>query len=103
MGLYPVRVVPPDVRASDEDRQRVVAELERHTAVGRLSLAEFTERAGRAYAAATHGDLATLTHDLPALPPPSPVPNRDQRSLLVALALALLTIAALALALALLR
>lgn len=84
----------------------MVAELERHTAAGRLTLDEFTERAGRAYAAATHGDLAELTRDLPALPPPpppTPVPARDQRNLLVALALALLTIAALGLALAALR
>ena len=94
------------VRASDEDRQRVVAELERHTGDGRLSLAEFTDRAGRAYRAATHGELAALTQDLPVLPPlpPPPVPPaRDQRNLLVALALALVTIAALAVVLALFR
>jgi hypothetical protein len=95
-----VRVVHPGVRASDEDRQRVVADLERHTAAGRLSLDEFTDRVGRAYAAATHGELAALTHDLPT---PAPVPARDQRNLLVALALALVTIAALAVVLALFR
>jgi DUF1707 SHOCT-like domain len=80
----------------------VVTELERHTAAGRLSLDEFTDRAGRAYAAATHGELTALTHDLPTLPPP-PVPARDQRSLVVALALALLTVAVLAVILALFR
>jgi hypothetical protein len=98
-----VRVVHPGVRASDEDRQRVVADLERHTAAGRLSLDEFTDRVGRAYAAATHGELAALTHDLPTLPSPAPAPARDQRNLLVALALALVTIAALAVVLALFR
>jgi hypothetical protein len=100
-----VRVVHPGVRASDEDRQRVVADLERHTAAGRLSLDEFTDRAGRAYAAATHGELAALTHDLPTLPVPVPalVPAGDQRNLLAALALALVTIAALAVVLALFR
>jgi hypothetical protein len=94
------------VRASDEDRRRVVAELERHTAEGRLSLDEFTQRAGQAFAAATHGDLAAITHDLPALPPPpppAPQPAGDQRNLLIALGLALLTIAALAVVLALFR
>ncbi len=65
--------------------------------------AQVTERAGRAFTAATRGDLAALTHDLPALPPPAPAPARDQRNLLVALALALVTIAALGIVLALYR
>jgi hypothetical protein len=77
-----------------------VTELERHTAAGRLSLDEFTDRAGRAYAATTHGELAALTHDLPTLPT---APARDQRNLLVALVLALVTVAVLAVILALLR
>jgi hypothetical protein len=81
----------------------VVAELEQHTAAGRLSLDEFTDRAGQAYAAATHGELAALTQDLPTLPPPPAAPDRDQRSLLVALALALVTVAVLAVILALFR
>jgi hypothetical protein len=33
------------VRASDADRERVIAELQRHTAAGRLSMDEFSERA----------------------------------------------------------
>jgi len=80
----------------------VAAELERHTAAGRLSLHEFTERVGRAYAAATHGELAAITHDLPAVPSPSR-PARDQRNLFIALALALLTITALGVVFALLK
>jgi hypothetical protein len=99
-------VTHPDVRVSDEDRRRVVVDLERHTTDGRLSLAEFTDRAGRAYRAATRADLSQLTSDLPALPPllpPAPPPGRDQRNLIIALALALLTIAVLGLALALLK
>ncbi len=99
-------VTHPGVRVSDEDRRRVVADLERHTADGRLSLAEFTDRAGRAYQAATRAELSQLTSDLPALPPalpPPPPPGRDQRNLIIALALALLTIAALGIALALLK
>jgi hypothetical protein len=55
-----------DIRASDEDRQRVVDLLQRHTAAGRLTLDEFTERVGDVYSARTLGDLATLTRDLPA-------------------------------------
>jgi hypothetical protein len=98
-------VTHPGVRASDEDRRRVVADLERHTADGRLSLDEFTDRAGRAYRAATHGDLSELTSDLPALLPLAPVrlPGRDQRHLIIALALSLLTIAVLGAVLALLK
>ncbi len=56
----------PDVRASDADRERAVAALQRHTADGRLTLDEFGERVSRALAAATHGELADLIRDLPA-------------------------------------
>jgi hypothetical protein len=90
------------LRASDEDRRRVAAALERHTAAGRLSLDEFTERVGRAYLASTHGELDAIIHDLPALPTPTR-PARDQRNLVIALALALLTITALGVVLALFR
>jgi hypothetical protein len=93
----------PDVRASDEDRARVAAALERHTAEGRLSLDEFTDRVGKAYLASTHGDLARLTHDLPAAPPPPAPPRRDQRALVIAMVLAMATIAALAIVLALFK
>lgn len=93
----------PDVRASDDDRARVAAALERHTAEGRLSLDEFTDRVGRVYRAATHGELARITHDLPPAPPPPPAVRRDQRALVIAMALALATIAALALVLALFK
>ena len=83
----------------------MVADLQRHTTEGRLSLAEFTDRAGRAYRSATHGDLLALTSDLPALPPPpqpARPPRRDQRNLIIALALALLAIAIIGVARALL-
>lgn len=96
-------VTPPDVRASDEDRRRVVTELERHTAEGRLTLEEFSERVGRAYAATTNGELAAITSDLPASAPPRREPGREQRQLVIALALALLTVAALAVIFALFR
>ena len=95
----------PALRASDEDRHQVVRSLERHTAAGRLTMDEFSERAGRAYAAATRAELAGVLHDLP---PESiqdtvaPAPS-ERRALLLALAIATVTIIALALALALAR
>jgi hypothetical protein len=56
------------MRASDEDRERIVAALQRHTAAGRLSLDEFAERVDAACAARTLGELAVVTRDLPAEP-----------------------------------
>ncbi len=50
----------PQQRASDEDRQRVVRDLERHTAAGRLTLDEYAERVDRALASRTHGQLAEV-------------------------------------------
>lgn len=55
-----------DMRASDEDRHRVIAALQRHTAAGRLSLDEFSDRVSEVYAARTLGDLTLVTRDLPA-------------------------------------
>jgi hypothetical protein len=55
-----------EMRASDDDRQRVIDALQRHTAVGRLTLDEFTDRVGDVYSARTLGDLESLTRDLPA-------------------------------------
>jgi len=43
------------------------------TGEGRLTLEEFTERAGEAYAARTRGDLVRLVDDLPAPAPLAPV------------------------------
>ena len=57
----------PTIRASDADRERVVAELQRHVGTGRLTLEEFSERAGTAYRATTMGELAQLRRDLPTV------------------------------------
>lgn len=57
----------PNIRASDIDRERLVADLGEHVAAGRLTLDEFDARTQRAYAARTMGDLAALTADLPVL------------------------------------
>ena len=53
------------LRVSDAERDAVLRTLGDHAAVGRLTLDELEERSGRALAAKTRGDLATLTSDLP--------------------------------------
>lgn len=57
----------PTLRASEEDRERVVRELTEHFAAGRLTAEEFSERVSDVYDAATLGELAQATRDLPAL------------------------------------
>jgi hypothetical protein len=59
---------PPDVRVSDAERERAVADLREHFAAGRLTDDELSERVSAAYAARTAGELATVRADLPALP-----------------------------------
>ncbi|WP_181445303.1 DUF1707 SHOCT-like domain-containing protein [Micromonospora endophytica] len=56
------------LRVSDREREEVVELLGRATAEGRLTLDEYTERAGAAHAAQTRGELARLTTDLPDAP-----------------------------------
>jgi hypothetical protein len=79
-----VRVVnsrpgPRDLRASDADRERVVALLTEAAGDGRLTLGEHSERAERAYAARTLGELAVLTADL-AVPSAQPIRLDARRS-----------------------
>ncbi len=67
----------PQMRASDTDRDEVVAALSEHFQAGRLTSDELDERTGRALAARTLGELGELMADLPALaravqgPPPA--------------------------------
>jgi hypothetical protein len=62
------------VRASDADRDAVLSELSEHFQAGRLTAAEFDERAGQALAARTWGELRDLLRDLPtALSGPQPL------------------------------
>jgi hypothetical protein len=56
----------PGVRASDAERDAVVARLNRAVGEGRLTMDEFSERLELAYAARTRGDLDPLLRDLPA-------------------------------------
>jgi hypothetical protein len=57
------------VRASDSERERVVALLRDHAAEGRLTLEELAERVGAAYLAVTTEELDALARDLPSAPP----------------------------------
>src|ERR1700760_4045133 len=56
------------IRASDVDREAVVATLREAYTAGRLTLDEFDERMAAAYASKTWGDLRELTVDLPVQP-----------------------------------
>src|SRR5205809_6534610 len=102
---YPAGVNDPGVRASDADRARVVAALERHTAAGRLTLDEFADRVSRVFGATTHGDLAVITGDLPADPAADEtamdVRRGHARQLALAFVLATLTLVLLGVVLAL--
>ena len=60
------RPAPRDLRASDADRDRVLALLSAAMADGRLTAEEHAERVQRAFSARTLGDLADLTADLAA-------------------------------------
>jgi hypothetical protein len=59
----------PELRASDEQRERAAAEIREHFAAGRLDDDELAERLDAVYRARTQGELQTLRADLPALPP----------------------------------
>jgi hypothetical protein len=67
MTMMPGSYAPgPQLRASDADRDRVLAELSSSFEAGRLTSEEFDERTSRALASRTTGELAALTADLPA-------------------------------------
>jgi hypothetical protein len=85
---------PVEIRASDEDRQRVVAALEQHTGAGRLTLDEFASRVDVAVGARTLSELAAVTSDLPAA-------EERHRELLLVFLIAIVTLVILGVALAL--
>jgi Domain of unknown function (DUF1707) len=57
----------PNIRASDNDRDRVASLLREHHAAGRLSAQEFSERLDRTFEAVTVGELDKLLADLPSI------------------------------------
>jgi len=71
----------PQMKASDADRDAVLAVLSEHFQAGRLTSQELEERTGTALAARTHGELAALTSDLPGPVPaagPAPAPRASR-------------------------
>ena len=89
------------MRASDDDRQRVLAALELHTGAGRLTLDEFAERVEIVAGARTLGELAAVVSDLPAdtVAEKSESPQRPELLWVFAIAIATLVLLAVALAL----
>ena len=72
-------VSSPDLRASDEDRERVAGLLRLHFGAGRLTDEELAERVEAVYSARTVSDLAELTADLPDPRPRPTTPARRRR------------------------
>jgi len=61
------KALPPDsLRASHEDRDRVIEMLTVAAGDGRLTAQDLEERVEIAFSARTYGELAKLTSDLPA-------------------------------------
>jgi Domain of unknown function (DUF1707) len=69
----------PELRASDADRDRAIAELREHTAAGRLTLEEFSERVDRAVTAKTLPELDEIGSDLPSALPVERARRRPKR------------------------
>ena len=57
----------PQLRVSDEDRDRTAALLREHHALGRLTPEEFSDRLDKTFAAKTIGDIDALLRDLPVI------------------------------------
>jgi len=68
------------LRASDAEREQIVALLQRSFTDGRLTQAELEERAGAAYAALTRAQLRELTADLPTAEKRPPAPRTGART-----------------------
>ena len=68
------------VRASHADREHVIDVLKAAFVQGRLAKDEFEARIGQALASRTYAELAVVTIDVPAEPPPAqlPMPARAQ-------------------------
>ncbi len=58
-----------DVLVSDAERNAVVRQLQRHTADGRLSIDEFSERCEEVYQARTTTELQAVLRNLPRATP----------------------------------
>jgi Domain of unknown function (DUF1707) len=87
------RSVDPNLRVSDEDRNRVAEALSQHYSEGRLDANELKDRLDQAIGAKTRGDLSGLMTDLPALRTAMPEPHRHRRHVAVWAALIVLVAA----------
>jgi hypothetical protein len=74
----PAAMTDGSIRASDNDRETVVAALREAYTEGRLTLDEFEERTSAAYASRTWGALRELTSDLPSPPVLGPQPGAER-------------------------
>jgi uncharacterized protein DUF1707 len=72
--------VPSALRASDEDRERLVDELNEHAVAGRLDTDELEDRLKAAYAARTTAELEALRRDLPLTPRQTALTHAQRRS-----------------------
>jgi uncharacterized protein DUF1707 len=72
--------VPGALRASDEDRERLVAELNEHAVAGRLDTDELEDRLKSAYAARTTAELDALRRDLPVTRRQTTLSHAQRRS-----------------------
>jgi Domain of unknown function (DUF1707)/Cell wall-active antibiotics response 4TMS YvqF len=76
----------PEVRASDAEREQIVAELREHAAQGRLTLEEFSQRVDEAYDSKTVAELERVKRELPAVSAlPATRPRRKARRWLVSI------------------
>jgi hypothetical protein len=68
----------PDVRIADVDREHTVELLQHHCGAGLITLDEFSDRVGLAYAALTRSELDRVTADLPVRAGPVPESRRPR-------------------------
>jgi hypothetical protein len=73
-AAYDPRQHPPELRASDAQREDVAIVVRQALDDGRLQLSELDERLGAVYAARTHGELGRAIADL--VPPPAQLAPR---------------------------
>lgn len=89
MGEETQTLDPREYRVSDEEREHVVAVLQKAIGRGMLDLDEFTERTDKALASRTRGELNAVLVDIPGmvnrdLGAPPPMTSSDQRLVLSA-------------------
>ena len=79
LGSEPGEQAADQLRASHEDRDRVIDQLRIAAGDGRLTAEELDQRLEVAFSARTYGELAVVTADLPAgsSAPLAPVPAKD--------------------------